>query len=212
MFLQNEGASVNHNPGTMGANPRKILLSWVGHMMHEDMKTEEALFDRAITQFVNTRPMVFNPVFDESPHIQNSWSRAHNGSAQGTNGDSVSIRPRNQARQPAGSSGQSEHLPPQIGTTPRRNGSPIVQNAPPVRPNGTPPGQVDMSKYINRLLEKGVELKERPVWVESDIGTLESPRFKCVVTFQGRTAEGTGRQKRLAKNEATCRIWHMLGY
>ena len=203
---------MNHNPGSTGTNPRNVLLSWIGHIMHEGMKTEEALFDRAITQFVNTSPLVFTPAFDESQHIQNSSSRARNGSPQDRNGDSVSIRPRDQARQPAGSSGQSEHCVTQNGSTPRRNGSPIVQNAPPVRPTGTPPGQVDRSKYINHLLERGVDLNERPVWVDSDIGTSESPRFRCVVTFQGRTAEATGRKKRDAKKEASYSLCQMLGY
>jgi hypothetical protein len=210
-FLHNAGASVNHNPGSMGTNPRNVLLSWIGHIMHEEMEAEAALFSRAITVFVNTTPLVSTPVFDESPHIQGNRFRARNGSPQAKNGGNLSIRSGNQTRQPAGSSGQSEHLAAQNGSAPRRNGSPVVQNAPPVRMNGTPPVH-DLSKYISHLHEKGVYLNETPIWVESDIGTLGSPCFSCVVTFQDKTAEGTGRNKRAAKNEAAFKVCEMLGY
>jgi hypothetical protein len=211
-FLQNKNANVNLNPGSKGTNPRNVLLSWIGHVMHEEMKAEEALLDRAITQFVNNSPLVSTPAVNESPHIQGNWSRARNGSPEATNGVNQSIRFSNQTRQPAGPSGQSEHLATQNGSTPRRNDSAVEQNALPIRPNGTPPVKTELSKYISHLHEKGAYLNETPVWVESDIGTLESPCFSCVVTFQGKTAEGTGRKKRDAKNEAAFKACKMLGY
>ena len=203
---------MNLNPGSKGTNPREVLLSWIGHAMHEEMEAEAALFSRAITLFVNTTPLVSTPVPDESPHIQGKWSRARNGGPQVTNGENLSTRSANQPRQTAGPSGQSELLPTHSGSTSGRNSSPLVQNAPPVRPNGTLPAQADLPKYISLLHEKGDYLNERPVWVESDIGTLDSPCFSCVVTFQGKTAEGTGKQKRAAKKEAAFKVCKMLGY
>ena len=203
---------MNLNPGSKGTNPRNVLLSWIGHAMHEEMEAEAALFSRAITLFVNTTPLVSTPVPDESPHIQGKWSRARNGGPQVTNGENLSTRSGNQPRQTAGPSGQSELLPTHSGSTPGRNSSPLVQNAPPVRPNGTLPAQADLPKYISLLHEKGDYFNEKPVWVESDIGTLNSPRQKCEVTFRGITAEGTGRNKRAAKSEAAFKACKMLGY
>jgi hypothetical protein len=196
----------------MGTNPRNVLLTFIGHVMHEKMEAEAALFSRAITRFVNTSPLVSTPVFDESPHIQDKWSRTRNGSPQATNAENLLTSSGNQTRQPAGPSDQSEHLPAQNGSTPRRNGSPLIQNATPFRPNGTPPATTDLSKYISLLHDKGAYLNEKPVWVETDIGTLDSPCFRCVVTFQGITAEGTGRKKRFAKSEAAYRACQMLSY
>ena len=203
---------MNLNPGSKGTNPRNVLLSWAGHAMHERMEAEAALFSRAIKLFVNTTPLVSTPVPDESPHVQGKRSRARNGSTEATNGENLSIRSGNQTRRNAGPSGQNENRATQNGNTPGQYGSRVVQNALPVRPNGSSPVQAELSRYVSLLHEKAAFLGETPVWEETNIGTLESPCFKCQVTFKGKTAKGTGKQKRLAKSEASYRICQMLDY
>lgn len=209
-YLHTNSASRQLDPGRMTTNHRNTLLSWVGHVAHGSLTAEQTLVRNAISRYVNTRAL--RPMFQQTarPAAQNDRPPTHNGGSYSEQGG-PSTQLGNPSRQNGGWPGQARRQPTQNENTSRQDESPGAQNGVPLGLHVSPPVQQDLSKYTSLLKEYGDYHSEKPNWVERDISTNDHPRFSCRLTFHGVTAEGTGRQKKYARHEASFNACRQLG-
>ena len=203
-YLHKKGAGEDFDLGGT-KDYRNALLSYVGHVAQEGIRSRETLARNAIARFVKTNPIISGLPWNENPHVHNQRPGAHDVHPHGPNRGSPSTHietPREQRTVPPTT--QTAHPPILNGSTPRQSGTSIRSNESPLTPG-------DYAKYTSLLMENGDHLDVKPKWTEKDIGNKDRPFFRYIVTFRGVTAQGEGRKKKDAKHEAAFNACQKLG-